>query len=77
MVGCNVSNLENIPDDMVGVEIAAARYVYYHHLESVMEIADSFGKMIDWAKNPGYIVDPLNFKIQKSSMQSEKVIIYI
>lgn len=72
LVGCEVSDLEKIPEGMTGVEVPAATYVYYRHVQPVTEMANSFADMYEWAKTHGYTADPTDFKIQKSSFGDEE-----
>ncbi|MBM6618040.1 GyrI-like domain-containing protein [Bacillus suaedaesalsae] len=72
LVGCEVSNLEEVPHDMEGYEILPASYIYSHHTLPVEQMYETFQSMYTWANENGYTIDPTDFKIQKTSMSSEE-----
>jgi predicted transcriptional regulator YdeE len=66
LIGAEVSRLSSIPAGFEGVQIPEQTYIYTKHTGSVMEIANSFGEMIDWAKENNHTIDPDDFKIQNT-----------
>ncbi|WP_442598368.1 GyrI-like domain-containing protein [Neobacillus sp. D3-1R] len=64
LVCVEVSDLSEIPEGFEGVHIPEQQYLYTKHTGSVMEIAQTFGAMIQWAKDNHLTIDPLDFKIQ-------------
>jgi predicted transcriptional regulator YdeE len=64
LIGAEVSNLSSIPEGFEGVSIPEQKYIYTKHTGPVMEIAHTYGQMIDWAKENNLTIDPDDFKIQ-------------
>ena len=50
LICAEVSELAAAPQGMVGMEIPRQRYLHQRHSGPVEEIADTFGRMYDWAK---------------------------
>ena len=61
LIGAEVSAVEDIPADMIAVEIPAQKYVHEHHMGPAAEIAATFGKMYAWARENHLAVD--TFKV--------------
>lgn len=49
LICTEVSRVKRIPDGMRAIEIPAQSYIYHRHVGPVTGIAESFGKMYDWA----------------------------
>ncbi|HYK74533.1 MAG TPA: GyrI-like domain-containing protein [Pseudoneobacillus sp.] len=64
LVCVEVSDFVDIPNGFEGAHIPEQQYIYTKHTGSVMEIAETFGAMIQWAKDNHLTIDPLDFKIQ-------------
>jgi predicted transcriptional regulator YdeE len=64
LVAVEVSELTHIPDGFIGVQIPEQTYIYTKHIGLEMEIANTFGAMINWAKENHLSIDPKDFKIQ-------------
>lgn len=58
-----VSSIAEVPSGMEGVEFPAQKYVYLRHTGSLPEIAESFGKMYEWADSAGISTD--EFKLDE------------
>lgn len=71
LIGCEVSELADIPTGFDGKLIPEQKYVYTKHTGSVMEIATAFGEMIEWAKENNLTIDPEDFKIQYTPEENE------
>lgn len=63
LICAQVTHIEEIPEGMRAIEIPSQRYIHYQHVGPVEAIAESFGKMYDWAHEHGYSVG--EFKIDK------------
>lgn len=63
VVGAEVNSLEVVPAGMVGVEIPAHRYIRYRHQGTLEEIAESFGRIYEWASENGHEAD--SFKLDE------------
>lgn len=50
LIGVKVEKSAAVPGGMKKVEIPTQRYVYHQHEGDLSGIAESFGKMYDWAK---------------------------
>lgn len=61
LICAEVSEAAQIPNGMVFREIPAQYCIYYRHQGALEQIADSFGKMYQWAKAQG--LEALDFKI--------------
>ena len=61
LIGRQVSQVAAVPNDMHAVEIPPQSYIYHKHVGVTSEIAATFGKMYDWAKQQGY--DASSFKL--------------
>ncbi len=61
LVGLEVSRVDCIPAEMLAVEIPAQRYVFHKHIGPTSEIAGTFGRMYDWARQHDH--DAGQFKI--------------
>lgn len=61
LICVEVSNFNDIPVGMTGKVIPAANYIYYQHKGPVENIAESFGKIYQWAEENAYSTD--DFKI--------------
>lgn len=73
LIGVEVEKSAAIPDGMEKVEIPARRYIYHQHEGDLSGIAESFGKMYDWAKK--HEIETGEFKIdygyQKDDTETE------
>lgn len=56
LICTRVSRVGRVPNGMRAIEIPAQRYVYYRHVGPARTIAESFGKMYDWAREYGHPV---------------------
>ncbi len=56
LVGTQVSQVAHIPAQMKAVEIPPQRYIRYRHVGPVSGIAESFGRMYEWARKHGHDV---------------------
>ena len=65
-----VSEIESIPEGMIGMTIPAQSYVNNKHYGSHNKIVDSFREMYSWAKENGYSTG--HFKIDYGYFQKEK-----
>lgn len=61
LIGVKVENSAGVPDGMEKVKIPAQRYIYHQHEGDLSGIAESFGKMYNWAKEHG--IETGEFKI--------------
>ncbi|MEL7833284.1 GyrI-like domain-containing protein [Fodinibius sp. Rm-B-1B1-1] len=61
LIGVEVEGDTEIPDGMTKIIIPSQKYVYYEHEGDVSKIAESFGKMYDWAEQQN--IDVGDFKI--------------
>lgn len=50
LIGVEVEKSAAVPDGMEKVEIPTQSYIYHQHEGDLSGIAESFGKMYDWAK---------------------------
>lgn len=50
LIGVEVEEFEEVPEDMTTVSIPKQAYIYYRHKGDLSGIASSFGKMYDWAE---------------------------
>lgn len=73
LIGVEVEKSASVPDGMEKVEIPAQRYIYHQHEGDLSRIAESFGKMYDWAKERE--IETEEFKIdygyQKDGTETE------
>ena len=53
LVAAQVSTFGATPEGMVELEIPRQDYIFYRHTGPVEEIADSFGKIYQWAEKNG------------------------
>lgn len=49
LVGARVAKVEHLPEDMEAVEIPAQRCLHHRHEGSLADIAQTFGRMYEWA----------------------------
>lgn len=61
LVGARVSRVEHLPEGMEAVEIPAQRYLHHRHEGSLADIAQTFGRMYEWAAEN--FIDVSDFKI--------------
>lgn len=61
LVGAQVSRVDQIPSGMRAIEIPAQQYVHHKHVGPVAGIAETFGKIYDWAQQNGHAAG--DFKI--------------
>lgn len=54
LISARVSRVQRIPDGMRAVEIPAQPFIHFKHVGPVTEIAASFGKMYEWARENGH-----------------------
>lgn len=54
LVCAPVSKVVHVPQGMWAVEIPAQRYVRFRHVGPAPDIADSFGRMYEWAEEHGH-----------------------
>jgi predicted transcriptional regulator YdeE len=53
LIGVRVTRIEALPEGMQVLRVPAQRYLHFHHEGPVQGIADSFGRMHDWAEQHG------------------------
>jgi len=63
IVGAEVKAGQPIPVGMTSLQIPKQSYLHFHHTRALSEIADSFGKMYQWAEENGITTD--EFKIDR------------
>lgn len=63
LIGAEVEPGTKAPEGMVYYEVPGQKYMYYRHEGTLQEIANSFGKMYDWAKEQNYTAG--EFKIDR------------
>ena len=63
IVGAEVEKGHPVPIGMTSILIPKQSYLHLHHSGSLMEIADSFGKMYQWAEENDLSTD--EFKIDR------------
>lgn len=61
LIGVEVENSADIPEGMEKVDIPDQRYINYQHKGELPAIAQSFGKMYEWAKE--HDIEAGDFKI--------------
>lgn len=61
LIGVEVERSAEVPEGMEKKEIPAQKYVYHQHEGELSAIAESFGKMYDWAEEQDIAAG--NFKI--------------
>lgn len=61
-----VENFDYVPSGMDAIVIPSQKYIHFIHEGNVNDIWLSFLKMQNWAKENGYIIDPLDFKIDSN-----------
>lgn len=63
LIGVETEDADGIPDDMVEVTIPAQKYIHHQHKGNLQDIASTFGKMYEWAKENGIVAE--TFKIDR------------
>lgn len=61
VIGAVVNRIERCPEGMTTIYIPPQRLVFHRHEGPVTGIADTFGEMLDWAREQG--VETSDFKI--------------
>lgn len=61
LVGAPVTQVTRIPEGMHAIEIPAQPYIHHRHVGPTTGIADTFGRMYDWAEQHGH--DAGTFKL--------------
>jgi len=54
LIGTQVSDPQDVPTDMMCIDIPKKRYVFAEHTGPLEAIADSFGAMYRWAEHQGH-----------------------
>lgn len=54
LIGAQVEQARDIPDDMICIDIPCKQYIYAEHQGPVEAIADSFDAMYEWATAQGH-----------------------
>lgn len=54
LVGTEVSHVDDVPSDMLCLDIPTKRYIFTEHQGPLEAIATSFGAMYEWAKEHGH-----------------------
>ncbi len=70
LVGAPVLATDDIPDDMLCVEIPQKQYVYAEHTGPLHNIADSFDAMMQWAEAQGHALS--DFKLDMGYLPKGK-----
>lgn len=63
LIGVEVEKDADVPDGMTMVIVPSQKYVHYKHEGDVANIAESFGKMYDWAGKQEIDVSDLKLDI--------------
>jgi len=77
LVCVEVSQLNNIPDCLIGMEIPNAKYLYYLHNGNVEGIYQAFVDMYDFALNEKLPLDKDEFKIEIHDKENDAYHLYI
>jgi predicted transcriptional regulator YdeE len=72
-----VDEFNNIPDDMVSIEIPEQEYIYCKHIGPVNMIGDSFTKMYKWAKENNFETDQFKIDCEYANKGLEEHDLYI
>lgn len=59
LVCTRVSQVGPIPSGMRAIKIPAQQYVHHRHIGPIISIAESFGRIYDWAREHGHPVSQL------------------
>lgn len=68
-----VDSFDYIPKGMVGLTIGKQKYIHYKHKGPVNQIWMSFYNMQKWSEEKGYILDPMDFKIDSNIENNDNV----
>lgn len=74
LVCSEVNDPQDVPTDMICIDIPSKRYVFAEHRGPLEAIADSFGAMYQWAKSRGHQAG--DFKLDIGYTQSGKEAIH-
>lgn len=77
LVCVETTDIEPTPEGMEGHFIPTQQYVYSKHTGPDYEMPNTFGKMMEWAKENGHTIDPLDFKIQYPASEDGSYDLYV
>lgn len=72
LIGVEVSDIDEVPDGMIAVEIPSQRCVHHQHVGPGTGIAASYGKIYKWADREGYAVDEFKLDVGYTEAGTEE-----